>query len=99
MLHQIGLPYHWSSRGIVQGDTVNELIGFVADPNVSIQESKAFTGMIEAGRKSKGRRHLTSGRLVKKLPSREAERDLPQARHKPETKHGYKAFETKEGNV
>ncbi len=99
LIHQIGLPYHWSSKGLVRGDSANELIGFVADPNVSIQESKVFTAMIEPGRKSKGRRHITSGRLVKKLPSHEADRDLPAARHKPEAKHGYKAMETKEGNV
>jgi formate dehydrogenase major subunit len=51
MVHQIGLPYHWGSEGIVRGDSTNFLIAFVADPNVSIQESKAFTGNIRAGRK------------------------------------------------
>ena len=49
-IHQIGLPYHWSSKGLVTGDTVNELISFVADPNVSIQESKALTADIRPGR-------------------------------------------------
>jgi formate dehydrogenase major subunit len=83
----------------VRGDAANDLIGFVADPNVSIQESKAFTGNIEPGRKSKGRRHVTSGPLAKKLPPKAEERDLPEVRQKPETKHGYKALETKEGNV
>jgi len=99
LVHQIGLPYHWSTKGLVRGDAANDLIGFVADPNVSIQESKAFTGNIEPGRKSKGRRHVTSGRFVKKLPSREQDRDLPKVGHKPETKHGYKAEQTKEGNI
>src|SRR5206468_13051091 len=50
IVHQIGLPYHWSYLGLVKGDPANELIGFVADPNVSIQESKALTANIEAGR-------------------------------------------------
>ena len=50
-VHQIGLPYHWGSMGLVRGDTVNELIGFVADPNVAIQESKALTADIVAGRR------------------------------------------------
>ena len=50
-VHQIGLPYHWGSRGLVTGDTANELISFVADPNVSIQESKALTGAIRPGRR------------------------------------------------
>ena len=99
IIHQIGLPYHWSTKGLVRGDAANDLIAFVGDPNVSIQESKALTAMIEPGRKSKGRRQVTSGPLVNKLPSRADERDLPTARHKPETKHGFKAMETKEGNV
>ncbi len=99
LFHQIGLPYHWSTKGLVRGDAANDLIGFVADPNVSIQESKAFTGNIEPGRTSKGRRHVTSGRLVKRLPSRERDRDLPKVGHKPQSKHGFKAQQTKEGNV
>jgi formate dehydrogenase major subunit len=58
VFHQIGLPYHWSSKGLVRGDAANDLIGFVGDPNVAIQESKAFTGMIEPGRRSKARGKL-----------------------------------------
>jgi formate dehydrogenase major subunit len=50
-IHQIGLPYHWGSAGLSKGDTVNELIAFVADPNVSIQESKALTADIRPGRR------------------------------------------------
>jgi len=83
MLHQIGLPYHWGRRGLVTGDSTNELISFVADPNVSIQESKAFTGNIEAGRR--GSRGLPPG------SPEGAEgrwRDLPPARHKAPGKHG-----------
>ena len=51
VIHQIGLPYHWGSKGLVRGDSANELISFVADPNASIQESKALTGNIEPGRR------------------------------------------------
>jgi formate dehydrogenase major subunit len=57
-VHQIGLPYHWGSRGLVTGDAANELISFVADPNVSIQESKALTGNIRPGRRSRSRREV-----------------------------------------
>src|SRR5439155_10463304 len=60
LIHQIGLPYHWGSRGLVRGDATNELIAFVADPNVSIQESKVLTGNIESGRRSRQRRVVTS---------------------------------------
>src|SRR5205807_4979291 len=82
LVHQIGLPYHWGSVGLVRGDAANELIGFVADPNVSIQESKALTGMIEPGRKSRGRRVITSGLLVPQIDTRDDDRDLPQVRGK-----------------
>ncbi len=51
VIHQIGLPYHWGSKGLVRGDSANDLISFVADPNVSIQESKALTGNIRVGRR------------------------------------------------
>ena len=37
----------------MKGDTVNELIAFVADPNVSIQESKALTADIRPGRRAR----------------------------------------------
>jgi len=91
VIHQIGLPYHWGSKGRVRGDAANELIGFVGDPNVSIQESKALTGNIEAGRRSRGRRVVTSGPLVPRIPGPE-ERDLPvvrdKLRDKPVGHHG-----------
>ena len=98
LVHQIGLPYHWSSKGLIRGDAANDLIGFVADPNVSIQESKAFTGNIEPGRTSGQRRHATTGWFTKKVPPRMEDRDLPIVRGKPESRHGFKAASTKEGN-
>jgi formate dehydrogenase major subunit len=83
-IHQIGLPYHWGSKGRVRGDPANELISFVADPNVSIQESKALTGDIRAGRLARGRRVVTSGPLRPDLheepEAAETLRDLPPAR-------------------
>jgi formate dehydrogenase major subunit len=92
-VHQIGLPYHWSSSGLVRGDAANDLISFVGDPNVSIQESKAFTGMIEAGRRG---RHRKS---IRHMDPMESERDLPQVRPHPEGRHEVKVEQSKEGNV
>ena len=92
-VHQIGLPYHWGSRGLVRGDSANDLIGFVADPNVSIQESKAFTANIEPGRRGK------KPRAVAQIPELEWERDLPAVREKRDSAHGWKAEESKEGNA
>ncbi|MBW3658210.1 MAG: molybdopterin-dependent oxidoreductase [Actinobacteria bacterium] len=91
-IHQIGLPYHWAYLGLVTGDNVNELIGFVADPNVSIQESKALTGDIQPGRRSRGRRVVTSGPLVRALPDGNGgARDLaPVDRGKEPDEHGHR---------
>jgi formate dehydrogenase major subunit len=84
IVHQIGLPYHWGAVGRVRGDAANELIAFVADPNVSIQESKALTGDIRSGRLSRERRVVTSGPLSPEVDADPAAahalRDLPPAR-------------------
>jgi formate dehydrogenase major subunit len=96
LVHQIGLPYHWAGRGLSRGDATNELISFVADPNVSIQESKALTGNIEPGRRSGQRRVVTTGPLVPASPS-DGDRDLPVVRSKPSGPHGVKAGESQEG--
>ncbi len=94
-VHQIGLPYHWAGKGLSRGDATNELVSFVADPNVSIQESKALTGNIEPGRRGSQRRVVTSGALVP--PAGEGpERDLPPARHKPEGRHDLSAGASQE---
>jgi formate dehydrogenase major subunit len=98
-IHQIGLPYHWSSKGLVRGDAANDLISFVADPNVAIQESKAFTGDIEPGRRSRGHRELTSGPLVPSIPESDTERDLPQVGREHSGKHGHKGTQSKEGKI
>jgi formate dehydrogenase major subunit len=96
VVHQIGLPFHWGRKGLVTGDSTNDLIAFVADPNVSIQESKALTGDIEPGRRSRGRRVVTSGDLAAHLPD-EPERDLPGVGPAPPGSHEPKSPEAHEG--
>jgi formate dehydrogenase major subunit len=49
--HQVGLPYHWGSRGLTTGDAANDLASIVLDPNVHIQEVKAFSVGIKPGRR------------------------------------------------
>jgi formate dehydrogenase major subunit len=66
------MPYHWSWIGRVRGDAANDLIGFVADPNVHIQESKALTGNIVPGRRATSRRAA-----VPELPEMALLRDVP----------------------
>jgi formate dehydrogenase major subunit len=46
----VGLPYHWGYDGIVKGDAANDLVSLVGDPNVSIEEAKAFTCNLRKGR-------------------------------------------------
>jgi formate dehydrogenase major subunit len=80
----------------VKGDAANELISFVADPNVSIQESKALTGNIEPGRKSTGRRVVTSGRPIEEEVD-QTSRDKAPAGDRPTGGHGIEAGQSQEG--
>jgi formate dehydrogenase major subunit len=54
-IHQVGLPYHWGQRGLVTGDTVNDLFSLALDPNVHIQEAKAATCDVVPGRRPRGK--------------------------------------------
>jgi formate dehydrogenase major subunit len=56
VVHQVGLPYHWGSRGLTAGDAANDLAHMALDPNVEIQEVKAFTCDIRPGRRPRGSR-------------------------------------------
>jgi formate dehydrogenase major subunit len=51
----VGLPYHWGNRGLSTGDTANDLWEISTDPNVHIQESKAATCDVRAGRRPRGK--------------------------------------------
>ena len=53
-LHQVGLPYHWGWAGYSTGDSANDLLPISLDPNVHIQEAKAFTCDIRPGRRPTG---------------------------------------------
>ncbi len=54
IVHQVGLPYHWGGRGISSGDSANDLLHLALDPNVHIQEAKAATCDVRAGRRPRG---------------------------------------------
>jgi formate dehydrogenase major subunit len=93
VVHQIGLPYHWGSKGLSTGDSANDLISFVADPNVSIQESKALTGDIRRGRRGKFAREKEETPLLQ-----DALRDVAAAGDGPSGAHGMKHGESHEGH-
>src|SRR5947207_1124095 len=53
-VHQIGLPWHWGWNGVPElpgskGDITNDLSATVGDPNVYIQETKAFLCNVKKG--------------------------------------------------
>ena len=52
-VHQVALPWHWGYGGPVTGDAANDLIALSGDPNVTIEESKAFTCDVRAGRRAR----------------------------------------------
>jgi formate dehydrogenase major subunit len=53
-LHQVGLPYHFGRKGLVKGDSGNELLSLVLDKNVHISEYKVATCDIQPGRRPRG---------------------------------------------
>jgi formate dehydrogenase major subunit len=53
-LHQVGVPYHWGSKGLTTGDAGNDLMSIALDPNVHIQEVKAASCDIRPGRRPRG---------------------------------------------
>jgi formate dehydrogenase major subunit len=52
--HQVGLPYHWGSRGLTTGGSANDLLHLALDPNVHIMETKGLTCDIRPGRRARG---------------------------------------------
>jgi autonomous glycyl radical cofactor GrcA len=85
VVHQIGLPFHWAFAGEVVGGNANDLTSLVADPNVSMHESKAFACQIYAGRL--GVRAPTPTKEIAPWPTRDPVPDTP-ASAQPEGRLG-----------
>jgi formate dehydrogenase major subunit len=64
IVHQISLPWHWGYAGDVKGDTTNDLGALSGDPNVLIQESKAFSCSVRAGRRTGESTERLAGRRL-----------------------------------
>jgi formate dehydrogenase major subunit len=54
-LHQVALPYHYGTAGLVRGASANDLLTISGEPNVTIMEAKACTCNIVPGRLPRGR--------------------------------------------
>src|SRR5437870_3396632 len=52
VVHQIGLPFHWGFQGKSTGSITNDLAHMVLEPNVSIEEAKAFMCNVRPGQLS-----------------------------------------------
>jgi formate dehydrogenase major subunit len=74
-IHQVGLPWHWGFGGPSPGDSANDIDVLSGDPNVSIQESKAFVCNVRAGRTAVGTSKLAGVR--DKPPGVAVNRDHP----------------------
>ena len=61
-IHQVALPWHWGYSGDVKGDSANDLGVLSGDPNVMIQESKAFSCDVQAGRRIEHTTERLAGR-------------------------------------
>jgi formate dehydrogenase major subunit len=92
--HQVGIPYHWGSKGLTRGDSANELVALLADANVTIMQSKAMTCCISPG--CVGHEKHREAALGPRMPDALL-RDLPQAQHRPKGKHGVVAGQSKQG--
>jgi formate dehydrogenase major subunit len=53
-LHQVALPYHYGTAGLVRGAAANDLLTISGEPNVTIMEAKACTCNIVPGRLPRG---------------------------------------------
>jgi formate dehydrogenase major subunit len=62
MVHQIGVPYHWSYRGLVKGDSANDLVAISEEPNVRIMEAKGILCDLAPGRRAPGKTALEQWR-------------------------------------
>jgi formate dehydrogenase major subunit len=51
----VGVPYHFGRKGLVTGDSANDLLHIALDPNVHIQETKGLTCEIRPGRRPRGK--------------------------------------------
>jgi formate dehydrogenase major subunit len=71
-MHMVGVPYHWGRRGLVKGDSANELLPLALDNNVHIAEYKVATCDIQPGRRPRGPERL---RLVEEYRKRAGVKD------------------------
>ena len=92
-VHQVGLPYHLGRRGLVTGDSANELLSQVLDLNIHIAEYKSLTCDVRPGRRPRGPR---AARLVEDYRRRAgvSRRELHRAQLWPDAKPAWASSPT-----
>ncbi|MDX6650911.1 MAG: formate dehydrogenase major subunit [Solirubrobacteraceae bacterium] len=82
LTHQVAMPFHWGFSGAIPGDAANDLIALSGDPNVSIEEAKAFSCDVRAGRRDgPGTRKLAGVRAPRPVaPDQDHPAERPQER-------------------
>jgi formate dehydrogenase major subunit len=53
-VHQVAVPYHYGTAGLIRGDAANDLLSISGEPNVTIMEAKAAACKIVPGRLPRG---------------------------------------------
>jgi formate dehydrogenase major subunit len=53
-VHQIAVPFHYGTAGLIRGASANDLLTISGEPNVTIMEAKACTCNIVPGRLPQG---------------------------------------------
>jgi formate dehydrogenase major subunit len=54
-VHQVAVPYHFGTAGLVRGGAANDLLTISGEPNVTIMEAKALTCNVVPGRLPRGK--------------------------------------------
>jgi formate dehydrogenase major subunit len=75
-VHQVALPWHWGYNPPYPGDSTNDLGVLSGDPNVMIQESKAFTCDVRAGRRERPSTERLAGRRADQRVAPNADDEL-----------------------
>jgi formate dehydrogenase major subunit len=80
-VHQVALPYHFGTAGLVRGGAANDLLAISGEPNVTIMEAKACTCNIVPGR-------LPRGPAFAEFLKKYAAQTDPPVHHPEEPQHG-----------
>jgi formate dehydrogenase major subunit len=83
-VHQVALPYHFGTAGLVRGGAANDLLAISGEPNVTIMEAKACTCNIVPGR-------LPRGPAFAEFLKKYAAQTDPPVHHPEEPQHGVTA--------